>query len=266
MQMTRPDFKLIARNAAKAMDKHSPQILLGVGIAGMITTVVLAVKATPKALKLIEEAENPRIVDKTVVQDELTTVETIKVAWKPYAPAMITGILSVTCLIGSNSVSTRRTAALATAYKISETALSEYKDKVIEKVGEKKEQAIRDEIAKDKIQKNPVNESNIIITGDGDVLCYDSLSGQYFKSTMDKIKQAEIDTNFELFNDMYISLNEFYNKLGIRNTKLGGELGWNIDSGKLQIDISSQIAENGQPCLVLDYEISPKYEFNRMSY
>lgn len=266
MQMMKPNFKLMLQQTSKTVEKYSPQILLGVGITGMLSATVMAVKATPKALKLIEEAKSARIVDKKVVQDELSTLDVVKVAWKPYIPAIITTTMSVTCLIGSNSVSTRRTAALATAYKISETALSEYKEKVVEKIGEKKEQVIRDEIAKDKIEKNPVNETNIIMTGNGDVLCYDSLSGQYFKSSMEKIKQAEIDTNFELFNDMYISLNEFYTKLGIRHTKLGGELGWNIDSGKLKIDINSQIAENGQPCLVLDYEISPKYEFNKMCY
>ncbi len=111
-------FKSIKDGAVK----HSPEILTGIGIAGMISTTILAVKATPKALRLIEEAEEYEIY-------ELTKIEKIKVAWKPYVPAFITGTASIACLIGANSVNARRNAALATAYQLSATALSEYKEK-----------------------------------------------------------------------------------------------------------------------------------------
>lgn len=55
------DKKTIAatiRNMQTAVKKHSPEILTGIGIAGMITTTVLAVRATPKALILIEEKKD----------------------------------------------------------------------------------------------------------------------------------------------------------------------------------------------------------------
>ena len=260
MEKMKSNVKTLLSNVGRNVDKYSPQILLGVGIAGMITATVLAVKATPKAMENIKEKKEEQKVEK------LTTVETVKATWKCYIPTVVTGSLSIACLVTSNSVHTRRTAALATAYEVSRTALREYKDKVVEVVGEKEAQKVSDEVAKDKLQKNPVNETNIIMTGDGDVLCYDSLSGQYFKSNIDAIHKAENEVNYTLLNESYTSLNSFYDMLGIRNTKLGGELGWNIDSGQLKIDISSEIAENGQPCLVLEYDISPKYDYWKMCY
>lgn len=254
------NFKALANSAKQTASKYSPQILLGVGIAGMITSTILAVKATPKAVQIIEQKKKEENVEK------LNATETVKATWKCYIPAVVTGVSATVCLIGSNSVSSKRAAAIATAYEISKTTLNEYKDKVVEVVGEEKEKTIRDEIAKDKVKNNPVNESTIILAGDGDVLCYDSLSGQYFKSTLDRIHKAENEVNYRLLNENYISLNAFYDMVGIRNTSLGDDLGWNVDGGQLKIDISSQIAENGQPCLVLEYELSPKYDFWKMCY
>ena len=134
--------------AKTALKKYSPQILTGIGIAGMIATTITAVKATPKALQLIDEREIKE-------NKRLSTTEVIKTTWKCYVPAAVTGTLSVACLIGASSVSLKRHAALATAYTLSETALKEYQEKAVEVVGEKKEQAIRDAVVKDKLAGNP---------------------------------------------------------------------------------------------------------------
>ena len=240
--------------------KHSPEILTGLGIAGMITTTILAVKATPKALKMIDEKK------KEERKDELTPIETVKTAWKPYVPAVITGVVSTGCLIGASSVSVRRNAALATAYQLSTTALNEYKEKVVETIGEKKEKTIREKIAKDKVEKNPVTKSEVIFTGGGDTLCYDAHSGRYFNSDIDKIKRAVNNLNYRMTAgmEMSISLNEFYNEIGLSSTKQGEDLGWRTDKGLIEIDFSSQIADNGKPCIVIDYLIPPEYGFNKM--
>ena len=141
--------KVAAKKAAesfwRSVKKHSPTILTGVGIAGMITTTILAVQATPKALRLLEEKKAD--ISET---EKLPPIEVVKAAWKVYVPAVLTGILSTVCLIGANSVNQRRGAALAAAYSLSESALKEYREKVVETIGKKKEQAIRDDIAKDR--------------------------------------------------------------------------------------------------------------------
>lgn len=254
--------------------KHSPEILTGIGIAGMVTSTVLAVKSTPKALILIEEEkrrQNHKILN-TVMKngnveavhiDRLRPVEVAKTTWKCYIPAAVTGTMSVLCLIGASSVNVRRNAALATAYTLSETAMKDYREKVIETIGEKKEQTVKDAIAKDKIENNPVNSNEIIMTGRGDTLCYDALSGRYFKSDIDKIQKAVNEANHQLLLDSYISLNELYDWIELDHTKIGDDIGWNIDQGMIEVVFSSQLATDGTPCVVLDFDKMPQYSFNK---
>ena len=160
-------------NALKALQKtvkkHSPEILTGIGIAGMTAAAVMAVKATPKALRMVDEKE---------IRDgkRLTTGEIVKTTWKCYIPPVVTGVCSAACIIGASSISARRNAALVTAYTISETALKEYRDKAVEVVGVKKEQAIRDAVAKDKLEKANVKEREFISTGRGETPCFDPLT------------------------------------------------------------------------------------------
>lgn len=247
-------------NTRQFANKHSPEILTGIGIAGMVTTTVLAVRATPKALELLEEKKNEDWVD------ELSPLEVVKTAWKPYVPAAVTGIASVACLIGASSVNAKRNAALATAYKLSETALTEYREKVIETIGEKKEKTVRDKVAEERVKKNPVSKSEVIVTNNGTTLCFDPISARYFKSSIDKIKRAENELNKQMLHDIsgYVSLNEFYDELGLDHTSVGDDLGWNVDR-LIDISFSSQLNDNGEPSVVLDYLVAPKYDFYKFS-
>lgn len=261
------------KDLTSAVDRRSPEILTGIGIGLAITTTILAVKATPKAMQLIDEAKEKRIGEATVEEArewskagevKMPKIEYVKAAWKPYIPAMITGVLSTACLIGGTSVSTRRTATLAAAYKLSETALHEFKEKAVEVVGEKKVKEIKEQITQDKIEKNPVTKSEVIITEKGNTLCYDELSGRYFKSDRDKIISAVNKINAEMINNMYVSLNEFYDELGLRRTNLGDELGWNLDRGIVKIDFSSHLADDGTPCLSIGYSVEPRYDYSKL--
>lgn len=235
---------------------------MGLGITGMITTTILAVKATPKALLLLEEKKNDLEVEK------LTPLETVKTTWKCYAPAVITGATSVVCLIGSNSVNAKRNAALATAYKLSESAFSEYRDKVIETIGDKKERTVRDKISEEKVKETPVSKTEVIVTGKGQTLFFEPLSSRYFYANLDMIKRAENKLNKAIITDPFdagVTVNEFYQEIGLPTTATGDNLGWKI--GYL-IDIypSAQMVEEGtdhegEPCIVLNYSNPPKYEF-----
>lgn len=253
------------KSAKTVFNKYSPDILTGIGLGGMVATTIMAVKATPKALSLIEQAGYQKGADENPLDDmeytPLTKRETVKVAWKPYIPAAITGILSISCIIGARSMSIKRNAALATAYTLSETALREYTDKVIETVGEKKEKEIKDLLVKDKVSNNPMKSNEVIITDKGNTLCYDMLSGRYFKSDIDRIKKAINVLNHQMLRDGYVSLNDFYYEIGLNNTKMGDDLGWNSDRGLIDLNFSSQLADDGSPCLVLDFSISPKHDY-----
>lgn len=254
--MSKEGLKRTIKSAGRVLTKYSPGILTGIGIAGMIGATFMAVKATPKALYLIESKKEESEVE------ELTPVETIKTCWKCYIPATLTTVLSAACLIGASTVSAKRNAALATAYSISEAALREYQEKVVEVIGEKKEKVVRDAVAKDQIERDPVTKSEVvIIDSNSNTLCYEPLSGRYFKSTIDKIKKAEIKLDRQMIQEMYVSLNDFYWEIGLDGTDLGDKMGWNLSKGYMDLSFSSQLADDGTPCAVIVYGIPPVYDY-----
>lgn len=246
----------VIRSTGKVFEKHSPEILTGIGIAGMITTTVMAVRATPKALELIR--------DKNDLQDEpLTKIEIVKVTWKCYIPSVIAGGASIACLIGANSVNAKRNAALATAYKLSESAFSEYQEKVVETIGEKKEKEVKDKIAKERIEKDPVERHEVIFTDKGDTLCYDVISGRYFRSDVDKIRKIENFLNKRMLDESYISLNDFYYELGLNGTTVGEQIGWNVEDGLIEMDFSAQLSKDDMPCIVVNFKNAPRYDYEK---
>ena len=74
-----------------------------------------------------------------------------------------------------------------------------------------------------------------------------------------------MNRNKQMMNDMCIRLNDFYNEIGLDRIKIGEDLGWNIDDGLIEIIFSPQLADDGRPCLSLDYRIAPKYNFANFS-
>lgn len=258
--MNKPNLAKILKRAQAVTSKHSPEILTGIGFAGMVTTTVLAVKATPKALANIEEEKRAKHTD------ELTPAETVKVTWKCYIPAAVTCVASAGCLFGANRVSAKRTAALTAAYKISETALSEYQEAALKTVGEKKEQIIRERISQDRVEKHPVNNNEVIVTGKGNTLCLEPTSMRYFKSDIDTIKRVENLLNKQMLHDLggSISLNDFYDEIGLDHTDVGDAIGWNANKGLIDIDFHSKIAEDGTPCIVLYYVTTPEYGYDKI--
>ncbi len=249
------DKKTIAKvlgSVAKALKKHSPELMTGIGIAGMIAATVTAVKATPKAIQLVDEKE---------IQDgkRLSTAEIVKTTWKCYVPAAVTGVCAISCVIGASAINARRNAALATAYAISMTDLNAYKKKALEVVGEKKEQAIRDAVAAEQLEKAHVETRQIIFTGRGETPCYDPLTDRYFKSDMETLRKAENTLNKRMCSEMTITLNEFYTEIGLDECQLGERLGWDIARGYIELSFSSHLDVNGVPCIVLGHANPPQY-------
>lgn len=254
--MSKQNAARVVHAIKDAFEKRTPEILTGIGIAGMITTTVLAVKATPKAILLLNDRKDE------LETERLPITEVVKTTWKCYIPAAVTCGASIACLIGASSVNLKRNAALATAYKLSEAALSEYRDAVVETIGEKKERDISDKVAEKRVKKNPVTKSDVIVTGNGTTLCLDSISGRYFQSSMQKIESAKNKINERMLYENYVSLNDLYDELGMECTKIGEDLGWNIfGDGLLDISFSSQLTDDGTPCLVMDYSVEPRHNY-----
>ena len=249
--------------------KHSPEILIGVGIAAGITAGISAVMATPKALTLIEEEKRDRrkeamknSIDGMVYEPEpITKLDMVELTWKTYLPSVALATLSVVSIIGSNRISSRRTAALAAAYSLSETAFSEYKDKVAETIGEKKAGIIEEKVAQDQIKSIPMLPDEIEETGHGAFLFLDPKSGRYFRSSKEFIDRVMVKLNNQLMNEMWVPLNDLYDELGIRTTELGRDLGWNIDDGIVNMSISYISDDDGNPCGVLNYMLRVRTDY-----
>ena len=249
----------LAETTRSVISKNSTTILAAVAVSGVVATTVLAVRATPRALGAIHEATPLDFQNAEFLP--LTRVEKVKVAWKFYIPTAVIGTATIACIIGGNTISTRRTAALASAYTLADTAIKEYQSKVVEVIGENKELKIRDAIAQDRLDANPVTANNLVhVANGGEVLFYDTVSGRYFKSDIETLRRAENTLNQRLLNSSYVSLNEMYSEIGLDETKLGDDMGW-VPDNMLEFRFSARLASDNTPCVVLDYKIDPKMDW-----
>ncbi len=237
----------------KITSKHSPVILTSLVVTGLVTTVISAITATPKAMKLLEEAEKEK-------KEELTIPEIFVVTWKEYIPTFVFAGLTIACAIGSNSINARRNAALASLYSFSDKAYKEYKTKIEQKVPVAKIKECKQEIHQENI--NRIDQECIITTGKGSTLCYDSLSGRLFKSDIEFIKQALNRLSRDLMSEHFITVNSLYDELGLSHTTMGEIAGWHIDDGLIEGSFSSLLTEDGVPCLVMGFVTDPRYGYN----
>lgn len=256
--MHKPNIPKFFKSVQRTLSEHSPEILTGIGITGLLTTTVFAVRATPKALELMRERHEELNLDS---DQRLPVKETIKATWKCYIPAVVTGATSTACIILASSKHLKRNAALAAAYKLSESAFTEYREKVVETFGTKKEEAVRDKLAQDKVDKSTLGPNEVIITGNGETLCMDYQTGRTFKSDIDLIKRAVTELNRQMLLNEYISLNDFYDEIGLSHTELGYTMGWRIDKGYIKEHFSATILD-GKPCIVVSFENPPFHGFS----
>jgi hypothetical protein len=253
---------MLTKSAHRILKNNTPTILTGLGVSGLLATVVLAVRATPEATrridKLVEDMNDdhrhggpaPLIITKRDI---------IKINWQLYIPAAVVGGTTIACIIGANSVSGRRNAALISLYTLTERAYGEYREKVVHTLGENKEARVRDEIAQDRVIA--AGPSTTII-GTGNIPCFDTFTGRYFESTVEKIRKAENDINRQCINEMYASQNEFYRLIGLPAVAVGEEVGWTTDN-VLEIQFSA-VLDDGKPVMALEYRKQPKIGFTRV--
>jgi hypothetical protein len=242
--------KLI-RQVEKMAADNSPTILTAVGVTGVVGTAYLAGRATVAATRVLDREENFRkVTDKPV----MTKREKFEMVWKLYIPPVLSASLTVASIVCANRIGNRRTAAMASAVVLSERAFDEYKTKVVETVGKKKEQEVRAEIAQDRVNANP--PSGTIIVSDGKTLCHDAYSGRYFMSDMETLRRAENDINQQIFREDFATLTNFYNNIGLEPTSASSEMGWNTDK-KLELLFAPIMTPDGRPCLSFDFGVVP---------
>jgi hypothetical protein len=255
------DLHNVMAKAQKLVADNSPLILTAMAVTGTVTTAYLTGKATVKAMRVIDWEKSKHFQEEK--SHELLPKEKVALTWRLYIPAAGTGVMTIACIVTANRIGTRRAAAMAAAYSVSEKAWNEYKDKVVEKLGANKEQAVRDEIAQDRVNQNPVSTREVIITGAGDVRCYDSITGRYFDSNVEALKKAENAINYQILHNMYASLYEFFDLIGLPPTPWSTEVGWNADC-LLELNFSTVMSEDGKPCISLNYQYFPIRDYNRL--
>lgn len=256
--MNKTDLSKIVTAFRSGIRKNAPAIAIGVGVACFGCAVISAYKEGPKVEKLIEIKRKDLNLEE---EEKLPVKETIKATWMCYLPSVISFGAGVACILGAHQIDSRRNAALAAAYQLSESAFREYKNKVIETIGEKQEKVIKSEVVKDKIKENPPAQASIIVTGKGKTRCYDPQIDRYFESDIETIRKIVNQLNYRMLTEHYISLNEFYYELGLRQTDTGDRLGWNIDDGLIEVEFTSVLPDDGIPTLAIGYMVAPKYDY-----
>lgn len=246
----------LTHNAGDLIKKNSPAILTAFGAVGVVTTAYLTAKVSFRTGEFVMHENTVRAGND---ETELTTREIIEASWRFYVPVVLTGAASVACIIGAHAVSSRRQAALIGAYTLSERALTEYREKVAEHIGPKKELAVREAIAKDRIDADKEGQEVVILSGNS-VICYDVYSGRYFSSDMQTIRKAQNDINAECFQHMYSSLNKFYSLVGLKSLPVGESVGWNTDH-QLEVVFSTIISEEDKPVLAVDFRHQPRQDY-----
>lgn len=236
----------------KKTHDNAPEILTAIGVSGVVTTAYLAASGGQKAgVHLAAEKESLR--------RDLTRAEKIKSAWRFYIPAFASGVATIVCVVGSHRVSAKRTAAAYSLLTFTDTAFKEYREKVVEHIGPKKEELVRDEIVKDRIARNPPSD-NLIVAGSGSVLCCEMYTGRYFQSEIETLRKAVNQTNSKALREMYVTLTDFYGYVGLPFTAMSDEFGWSCDK-LLEIKVTPVLTDDGRPCVAFDYNyIKPRSE------
>lgn len=233
--------------------QNGSTILTCVGALGVVATAIMTAKATPKATRLLELAEDEK-------GEDLTKLESIKVAGPVYIPTFIVGTATITCIFGANVLNKRQQASLISAYALLDSSYKDYKKKVDELYGEEEGVHVREEIAKDKY------DSSVVF--DDEELFYDEFSGRYFNSTMSNVIQAEYNLNRQIVLNGGAYLNEFYEFLDIPPIPAGIELGWSIGllesnhwTEWLDFDHEKVVMDDGLECHIVKMRYEPMIDY-----
>lgn len=237
--------RLVRRN----VKQHSPIILSVAAGVGTLVTAYLVGKASFQAADLIRLDEE---IEGTHSDPKERLKERTKLVWKLYIPAAVSATTTIVCIIGANRVEVKRTLAAQTAFTVAQRAFDQYREKVIDEIGPGKDQAIRDQIARERLIITPPPSQEVLVTGPGNILCCEMFTKRYFTSDMETLRKAQNDLNHKLLAHDYATFDDFYYMIGLPQTASSGHLGWK--SNKMMVlEFSTVLTEDGRPCLAFDY-------------
>ena len=255
-------FDKVLYNTKVFVKRNSSAILCCAAAAGVVATTVVAVKSTPKAMKLIQEREEEK-------GEKLTKLEVVKVAGPTYVPSILLGVSTIACIFGANVISKKQQATLVSLYSLLDSSYKSYKDNVKETFGEDADNKIAQTIANNHYGK--VIDANDNYDGNipseevsGADIFMDFCTFGFFYSTMEDVKNAEkfINDILRMRGDVY--LNEYKTALGLESTKIDYEMGWSTqllnEHGFDEIIFTTEKVklENGNDCYILSVPVDPE--------
>lgn len=194
--------------AKKGIDKNSPEILVGVGLASMIGAIIFAVKATPEAMERMDEVNEE--FDKEIDGRLVYYGEVMKHVAPVYTKAFLTTCVGVGCIAYADKIHLNRNAGWATAYASLYEYSHSYQEKAAKKLGSKKEAEVRRDVAQEIVDNHPGVTKEIYIHSDDEVVFLDFLSDKPFRSTINKMDALKNEMNERLLSEHFISLREIY--------------------------------------------------------
>lgn len=246
--------------------KKAPTILSVLSAGGVVVTAIFTAQATTKAIKLIEKNKEETNVE------ELTKTEIICETWKCYIPAAIIGVSTIVCILSANALNKHQQAIITSAYSLVSNSYNEYKSKLKELYGEEAHKNIMDAIAKEKCEDIYISASGFIKdasldfeehNSDDNRLFYDFFSKRYFETSVNRVIQAEYHLNRNFVLRGYVTLNEFYEFLGLQKLDFGDEIGWSCyDSEIYWLDFYNYktTMDDGLECYIIDFMFEPTAE------
>lgn len=252
-------------NARLFAKRNASTVLTCLGGIGVVATSIMAVKATPKALTLIEKAEREK-------GEELTKWEKVKVVSPKYIPAVLVGATTMACIFGANVLSKRQQASLASAYAFLDQSYKKYRRKLVELYGEETHNEVVKAIAIEEANEVYMHASNFctdctqFLEEDYSepVLFYDEYGHRYFEAPIEQVILCEYHLNRNYTMRGFALLNEFYEFLGLEQTDLGAEVGWVIeDDGSYWIDFNHKkvTLEDGLECYIIEMFMEPSVDW-----
>ena len=238
--------------AGMTIGKYSPQILVGLGIAGFVTTVLFTAEAAPKSKEVIEEKE-------AELDRPLKATEKVQCAWKIWAPVISMGAISGAMIIGGHYMQTRRTIAMTAAYTMVAERADRYYNNMKEIAGRTKANDVLEKTDQDMVNDIPDTEfENAPSIWGGTDWFVDELSGQVFRHDIVKIREGVVEFNNKLMSEMQCDVNDLYDCIGLAHTEMGKLLLFDVDYGVLTVSDSQVVKRNGHACTVLHWSHMPR--------
>lgn len=249
----------VAAKAIFHLKKNSPTLLTVTAVGGVVATAYFTAKGTIKAAEAIHDYERDNRVPESPREHAKLHVQ---IAWKHYVPAALAAGSTIACIVGAHRIGIQRAVAAQAGLLLSERAYSEYRSKVVDEFGQRKDDRIREEIAKDRVAAKDPPSQEVLLTGPGNILSMELYTGRYFACDMETLRRAQNTLNERLIRHDYASLDDFYYIIGLRSTKHSSEIGWK-STKMMALEFTTVLSNDGRPCLAFDYNYTvPLYEGN----